>query len=752
MKKKILSLLVVFLFVFGFVACEKTTTKTTEQTSQTESTITTVGDLAPVLSGVEDRSVVQDSEVDVLEGITASDDIDGDLTESITYESDFDVTTVGEYTVTVSVTDSKENTSTDSFVITVTERELTDEEKVTLDLQSISISYPDLKLPKWGSNGSVFFWGSSDPKVVTNEGYVINPTVGSDPAVVTLTVTASKGGYQATKDFQVTILPNPEVEVTSHVTLPFEGTSEEYVVASQDEVDVFYVDGGSVPYIDVQTYLNMIDGAIESEMLQYSYPDSDLLRIEYTYTYTDIDGVTEITDTYWAQINFTENTFTVSNFDFFAGYQGSTEGTDFSDGLNYVDQDYVEGQEVVIPLGDYNMDLVIYEEEGVTYYLMPLHVTNRLFAGDVYYDVYYNGDKLWGLDTFVVSGMDDAGEALVKSVISSSLNAEDAPFDMRLATYHYLAFVMDYFYGLKPDKGYDTFYDRIYASAKTIIEGTDNRRYTQIFTMAYGMDDLHTSYAFDGYWNNPVIPTTYIDDLGPSGQAFYDYLANIRTSLTTKFETDQAGDINIPKFTLLDNDTIAVIHITGFVKDDIADVDTARDFKEALDSLPATVEDVIIDLSYNTGGNIGTVMRMFGYMTEEQYMYHSQNPADGSTVTYYIESDYVAYDYNWYVLTSGVTFSAANMFASMAKELGIPILGQQSSGGACSIGLVINPDGSAIMISTNNVLSTRSGDEVNGYTYTSVESGVPVDYQMSDVTSNNELINIITQIRTQVTE
>jgi hypothetical protein len=56
------------------------------------------------------------------------------------------------------------------------------------------------------------------------------------------------------------------------------------------------------------------------------------------------------------------------------------------------------------------------------------------------------------------------------------------------------------------------------------------------------------------------------------------------------------------------------------------------------------------------------------------------------------------------------------------------------------------------MISTNNVLSTRSGDEVNGYTYTSVESGVPVDYQMSDVTSNNELINIITQIRTQVTE
>ena len=159
--------------------------------------------------------------------------------------------------------------------------------------------------------------------------------------------------------------------------------------------------------------------------------------------------------------------------------------------------------------------------------------------------------------------------------------------------------------------------------------------------------------------------------------------------------------------------------------------------------------DVVIDLSYNTGGNIGAVMRIFGYMTEEQFNYHSQNPADGSAVTYYIESDYVAYDYNWYVLTSSVTFSAANMFASMAKELGIPVIGQKSSGGASSIGAFITPDGSAVMISTNNVLSTRIGNEIDGYEYVSVESGVPVDYFLSNVASDSQLINAIEQHKAQ---
>lgn len=747
--KKITSLLLVLLFVFGFVACNGVTTQTpttqapstqapTTQAPTTETPTTqapTTVDNAPVFLGVEDLTIQEDEEIDVLANISAVDDIDGVITDSIEVTTDLDNTTIGVYTVNLSVTDSGGNTTTTSFTVTVVQRVLTREDKALLDLNTINLVYPGLTLPSWGSNGSTYTWTTSDPTVVTLQGFVINPPVGHDAVEVTLTVRVNNAGYIISKDFVIVIPANPEVEVTSRITLPFEGTSEEYIVENQDEVDIFYVDNGSVPYIDIETFLNLINGAIVSNIISYSYPEDDVMVISYDYEYEDEDEQTVI-ETQTAVINFTDNTFTVQSFDFFSGYIAPTE-SNYGEGLNYVDYYFQPGNEVVIPLGRYNVDLVIHEDNDETFYLMPLHIANRLFAGSIYYDVYYNGDKLWGIDTWLINSTSSRSvPPLVTQIQTSSLNTEVAPLDMRWATYHYLAFVMDYFYGLKPDKGYETFYDRLYAYARTMITGADTAYYNQIFRVAYGLDDLHTSYTFDGYWQPPRVPGISLSDLGTKSQAFYNYLYAIQDSLEAKF-----GSLELPSYSLINNDTVAVIHLTGFT------IDTPNDFKAILDSLPATVEDVVVDLSYNTGGNIGAVFRIFGYMTEETFMYHSQNPADGSASTYYIESDYVAYDYNWYVLTSGVTFSAANLFASMAKELGIPVVGQKSSGGACSIGAIVNPDGSVIVISTNNVLSTRSGNEIDGYVYTSVESGVPVDIYMSDVTSNQQLINVINQIK-----
>ena len=81
---------------------------------------------------------------------------------------------------------------------------------------------------------------------------------------------------------------------------------------------------------------------------------------------------------------------------------------------------------------------------------------------------------------------------------------------------------------------------------------------------------------------------------------------------------------------------------------------------------------------------------------------------------------------------------------SIAKEQGIAtILGKDSGGGASSIGVILTPDGSALIISTNNVLATRIGDEINGYEYLSIEDGITVDYLMYNVTSDSLLISTI---------
>jgi len=714
-------------------ACDKTTTTTTTTTSATTTSTTTVAvDSEPVFSGVQNIQHFQGDAFDPLSGITVSDAEDGDLTDSITVtENTVNVNVLGTYSVTLSVTDSADNTVTATYSVEVVVKVLTNQEKAELDIEAISFAN-GITMPAFGTHGTYFYWTSGTPTVITNRGFVIKPGPGEEAAVVTLTLRAVNGSYITTRTFDVTVDPNPEVVVTSVRSVEFEGTSTEYVVASQASVNLYFVNNGTVPYIDVQTFITMLDGALDSSIISVTPEGEDGLRVSYEVEYEDFDG-SIVTEAYWAYIDFTENTFTVNNFNFFENYIASTS-SDYGEGLNYVGADYTDGNEVTIPLGHYNFDLTIYEDGGNTYYLMPVAVADLLFCGGVYYDVYYNGDKLWGIDTFSISSSDEADIALQEQIRTSSYNTKTMATDMKWATYHYLALAFDYFYGLKEDHGVATYYNSLYSYAESMITGTDVNLYRKIFDIAYAMDDLHTSHVFPGYYENVYDIGLSISDLGPRSTTFYNGLWAVQDLLDVKY-----GSYNdIPEYTLLDNDKIAVIHITGFT------IDTPDAFKATLDKLPATVESVVIDLSYNTGGNVGAVLRIFGYMTENPIMYHSQNPADGATVTYYIESDYVAYDYNWYILTSSVTFSAANLMTSIAKEQGIAtILGQDSSGGASSIGAIYTPSGSCLLISTNNVLSTRVGNETDGYQYISVENGISVDYFMVNVASDTELINII---------
>jgi len=758
--KKLLSLVLLLVLGISLAACTElssliettteavettdtntTTTEvvTTEESSTTE-VVTTV-DHDPVFSGVTDITIDIGGVVSFDE-ITVNDIEDGDITDQMVIDqSELDVNTEGEYTITLSVTDSYGNEVTVDFTVTVY-HELTPEDKANAAMDAIVLDYVEgevLDLPKYDPNGTFLYWRSSNAHVVTSSGFVIKPHVGSEDVDVVLTCMAKNSGQIFTRDFIVTIPAYEESVVYKHITLPFYGTSEEYVVEDQAAVDVFFVDYGSVPYIDVETFINLIDGALESSIVSFTPVGEDGLLIEYTIEYLDFDEVTLITENYSAFIDFTLNTFTVNSFDFFEAYVASTT-SDYGSGLIYTGADYVEGDEVTIPLGEYNFDLVVYEDGGETYYLLPFHVANLLFAGGVYYDVYYNGDSLYGIDTFSMSSSDTADEELKEMIRTSSFNSKSMNDGMKFATYNFMALAFDYFYGLKEFKGVETYYDILDAKVENWVENDDSNLYSKLFDFAYDRDDLHTWHEFAGYYNSPSTMGLSINDLGPLSQAYYYYYWDIQDKLDIKYGSAD----NMPAYELLDSDTVAVIHLTGFT------IDTPDEFKAILDGLPTSVIDVVIDISYNGGGNLGAVLRIFGYMTEEPFTYHSMNPADNSAVTYYIESEYVAYDYNWYVLTSGVTFSAANLFASMAKELGIPVIGQDSSGGASSIGVIISPDGTAFFISTNNVLCTRVGDEINGYDYISIENGIEVDYGMSDVTSNSQLISTIAEVKADI--
>jgi hypothetical protein len=113
--KKIFSFALVMGLFLAFVGCTQVTTTTTTTTTQAPVGVITWG-------GVADKTVVRGDVVNLLEGVTASDSIDGNITASITVSDDdgFTSSLAGGYVVTYSVTNSTGVTSTKTKNFTVT--------------------------------------------------------------------------------------------------------------------------------------------------------------------------------------------------------------------------------------------------------------------------------------------------------------------------------------------------------------------------------------------------------------------------------------------------------------------------------------------------------------------------------------------------------------------------------------------------------------------------------------------------------
>jgi hypothetical protein len=109
-----------------------------------------------------------------------------------------------------------------------------------LDLGDTSAVTGDLVLPSKSSGGSAISWESSRPSVVSAAGVVTRPATRTGNSTITLTATATYGGYTATRDFTVTVLEDltdrqkvddalkdvviyDEDAIRDDITLPVEG-------------------------------------------------------------------------------------------------------------------------------------------------------------------------------------------------------------------------------------------------------------------------------------------------------------------------------------------------------------------------------------------------------------------------------------------------------------------------------------------------------------------------------------------------
>ena len=184
------------------------------------------------------------------------------------------------------------------------------------------------------------------------------------------------------------------------------------------------------------------------------------------------------------------------------------------------------------------------------------------------------------------------------------------------------------------------------------------------------------------------------------------------------------------------------------------DTDFPGDLSVVLDAMKQAnddpeVKNLIIDVANNGGGSLDIVMAMTALIAGQSH-YYSENTLTKQRmlVSYDVDCNFDGvfdeqdkevwknYNLNYGVLTSCISFSCANLFPSLMKDMGFPIIGEKSGGGACAVQNFVTPEGLQFQISSyRGRLTDKNWNEIDsGVTPNypiAVASGDPVAYDYS---------------------
>lgn len=479
------------------------------------------------------------------------------------------------------------------------------------------------------------------------------------------------------------------------VKTKFINKSSEYQI-KDGEIDLLYLKDSGLPFVNIEEYLMLLDGLYLADEFEF-VTTGNILNISVLITYNNKDyNETLIIDS-------SLNTLSATSLDFFDLYLERPE-TNYSENLISLETAVIEGDSVLFNLAKYDFEIIKLDES----FYMPLVITNLIFNQSNYFDTYYNGEVIYGIDT---SNLD---EEAIKSILKSPANRKQISQEMKVHDYNFNRFIIDYFYGLKKDRGINE--SSSFINKKDFLKDSNRA----IYDVVKKLDDLHTSHMTRGYLDNRNLKTTYPNlTNGPIVSKFYNDLSKVQREAINYFGIKN-NYIDFKTHEYIDNNETLIIYVLEFT------VNTPNEIESIIKNAKNETKNIIIDLSFNTGGNLGAVLRMFALMTNEKISYHFLNPLNNEKATYNVRGERPAYDnYNYFLKTSSVTFSAANLASSIAKELGIKVMGRKSSGGASAISFFVFPTGSITIMSSNTVLTNQE--------YQSIEKGIEVDYHLNNL-------------------
>ena len=405
------------------------------------------------------------------------------------------------------------------------------------------------------------------------------------------------------------------------------------------------------------------------------------------------------------------------------------------DEYNFEDEN---GGSLLLDLGKYDIDIAAYD--GNVYF--PLTTMSDIFAVTYRSAFYIDGSIYFDSAPYEDPYYDDP--------FFDSLDRDTTLIDY---TYDELCFVVDNLYG-RPEKaaiaegiekkGFDRSlddYNELTAEAKKLLRSKDKVDffYGLLYLDSVFDDGGHTSfsaYLMQAMDEKPdtVFSEALTDAMSDSSDK---RLAKVWDYLEYKIECEEIDDQIIATRTeaykhyfkvmewddgvyLYKNDKTAI-----FVFDEFLD-DIVEPLKWSLNYAKENgMENFVVDLSGNGGGSVASAVYMLSVMTGNGDVY-LKNVSTGSRMTetckvdknldgsFDEKDDEIRYDLNYAILTSQSSFSCSNLVAAYAKERGIKILGEKSSGGSCLLIARNYPEPLTYMMSDTLTLVDENGNDLDG--------------------------------------
>lgn len=525
--------------------------------------------------------------------------------------------------------------------------------------------------------------------------------------------------------------------------------------SDEDTINLYFVDGGEVPYVSLSEYMPLIGTLYKNDAMGIPEVTYDITHPEDNqYVLARPDNSSQMTvDVEADMIEFLGMDLFIGPYENEKNYLlgmillaedglGGPSNLFRDSGDSY---DRIGSIVLTFDLSRYSIDLVGAGDECY----MPLQTVNDMLLNQGYVLIFFTGEEVMACPY-----MSDS--------INEIYNLPTGEMSQELAEYNYneLRFNLDTFYGLKSEHNitdFEEYFEEI--GLYGYLTGKDPKEFDYALRrlLSKYLDDGHSAFINFSYLTGEQDLTSdeaqeaIKEELGTSITNYREEEKEYKTarrkyypdipemdpdSQVSEFLYEEVGDTAIITF-----DEFTAIKPDYHIPTDLSDPeDTFELISYAHSQITrenSPVRNVVLDLSCNGGGDSNAAIFILawlqdvGKVTVKNTLTGSQSvcsyEADINFDGKFDDADHLPSDLNLYCLTSKASFSCGNLLPAAFKgSSDITLIGRTTGGGSCIVRPAITAIGTQYQISgTSEISSVRNGSFYN------VDQGIEPDFVIS---------------------